>query len=332
MELKDELKQLGEAVEAASEQMQGQLNNIGHIWLPVSLASLMGAIGLQASFHVLLLWVPTSFILWVLFCIWSGFNQLRGVRTANNDALLRRYAKLSNKRRTIGLETVVKRLIPLSQAGATVYVISAGILVLAKAGIINSPENHSVWMPLAVDLLLAALFLGGPILYRRLGVSKLDEAVNVLRNRTTLLNLVQTHLILVCGIFLIFGALVVFVYFGLPIWSLITTWGLYHSSANWYTVVLVLTLQVLSFVLLSGYLTQQSARTELTNNVTNLSNISLRINQMAGSHPISVIDIRNLKRQYYEAIKYRFIQERVFGFIPVYMPVLNEAYVRSDSK
>jgi hypothetical protein len=332
MELRNELRQLGDEVEAATKQVQDQLDNVGHTTLPFSLASLVGAIVLAAKFNILLSWVPTSFILWVLYCIWSAFDLIRNYKSQNKDDLFRQYDKLSNKHKTFGHETFVKRLIPLSRAGAAIYIISAIILVLAKAEIISSPDNFSIWLPFVVDVLLAALLLSGPVLSRRITVSRANEVVNLYRNRTNLVSSIQRPLILVCSVSLALFILIPFCYFGLPIWSLTATWGLYQSNANGYLILIVLILQVLFAMLLLGYLTQQSAKTDLSNNVANLSNIHSRITQLLRSSEISANEIHILRGQYYEAIKYRFIQKPMFGFIPVYSPVLNEAYVKADTK
>jgi hypothetical protein len=83
---------------------------------------------------------------------------------------------------------------------------------------------------------------------------------------------------------------------------------------------------------LSGYLTQQAAKTELSNNLSDLSGIKFRINQLLSTDNISTKDISGLEAQYYRAIRYRFKQERMLGFIPIYMPVLNEAFINSDTK
>jgi hypothetical protein len=107
---------------------------------------------------------------------------------------------------------------------------------------------------------------------------------------------------------------------------------LYQADVNGFKVFLVLALQILSYLLFSGYLTHFSARRELSNNMANLANLDLRIKQLLTLDEVSANEISSLKRQYYEAIKYRFIQDLMLGFIPVYVPILNEAYVKSDAK
>jgi hypothetical protein len=331
MEFREELIQLHDSVDKATSDTQAQLNNVGGILLPISIASFAAAIGLQWVFKLLMLWIPTSFVLWILWVCWSIVDQIWKYISMNRAVLFRKYNKLNMRQKQMGQETLIKRLIPLSQALAVVYIVSAIILVLAKSGILSF-NNFSSWIPLSTDLLLIVFIVGGPILYRHLSISDINSVTKLANNKEKLDSLVKAHPLRVSFLFLALIALFIFTYFVLPIWALSSSWTLFHSDVNWYKIIIVLVLQVLSFLVLSGYLTQQAAKTELSNNLSDLSGIKFRINQLLSTDNISTKDISGLEAQYYRAIRYRFKQERMLGFIPIYMPVLNEAFINSDTK
>ena len=55
----DELERLKDQVGTATTLLQGQLNNISNVMLPISIFALIGTIGVQAIFKLLPLWVQT---------------------------------------------------------------------------------------------------------------------------------------------------------------------------------------------------------------------------------------------------------------------------------
>jgi hypothetical protein len=332
MKPKDELELLGASVATAIEQTQHQLDNMGHIMLPISVVSLATTIGVQTIFGLLPIWIPTSFILWILWCIWAIVTLVRTYISTDLGTLFRKYRKLRNKQKRLGQEAHAKQLGLFANAGAMVFLVSAVIIILVKAKVISSNADFSVWLPLAAEVLIILTILSGPWLRRREKVSDINKMVSFFGNRTKLEASVRRRLPLMVGLMATSLILLAFVYFGLPLWSLISTWSLYQTDVNGFKVFFVLALQILSYVLFSGYLTHFSARRELSNNVANLTNIDLRINQLLALDKVSADEIHSLKRQYYEAIKYRFIQDLMLGFIPVYVPILNEAYVKSNAK
>ena len=331
MESKEELNLLSESVDIAISQTKDQLASVGNIVsISIPLAAIAAAIGLQAFFKLLMLWIPTSFLFWILYLFWGVLSQLWKYIFTNTQSVIRKYNKLNKRQKQFGQDTINKLLAPLTYALVIIYVISIFILILAKSGIIAS-DNFSIWMPLTVTLLLLVILIGGLVLYRRLRSSDISSAVKLVSNPEKLIQFIQKHLFLTAIGVLLFCAFMIFIYFLSPTWALINTWNLYYSNAMWYKVLLVLVMQVLSFVLLVGYLTQQSARTELSNNLSKLSGIRLRLNQMQNLHEVSADQISSLKKQYYQTIKYRFQQERVLWFISVYVPILNEAFVNSKA-
>jgi hypothetical protein len=259
-------------------------------------------------------------------------NLVRSYLSTDIGALFRKYRRLRNKQKLLGHEASTKQLGLFANAGAMVFLVSAVILILVKAKVVSSSADFSVWLPLVVEVLIMLTILGGPWARRRQKVSDVNEVVGLIGNRTKLEASVRRRLPLIVGLMPTLLILLAFVYFVLPLWSLISTWSLYQTDVNGFKVFLVLALQILSYVLFSGYLTHFSARRELSNNVANLMNIDLRIKQLLTLDKVSADEIPSLKRQYYEAIKYRFIQDLMLGFIPVYVPILNEAYVKANTK
>jgi hypothetical protein len=70
----------------------------------------------------------------------------------------------------------------------------------------------------------------------------------------------------------------------------------------------------------------------LRNNITNLEHIKSLVDQMCLSKHKTIDEVNNIRQRYYQVIKYRFIEEQIFGFIPAYMPILNETYLRANTK
>jgi hypothetical protein len=332
MESKIELNQLSDSVDSAISQTQMQINNLpSNLKVSIPLAAIVVTIGLQALFKLLMLWIPTAFIFWILYSFWGVFYMFWTYFTTNVKAIFQKYDKLSDRKKQLGQDTVIKLLNPLSIALAVIYIISAVILVLAKSGIIAS-DNFSVVIPLVTSLLLIVILIGGLIIYRRLNVSNMSEAVKLVNDKAKLNKFVKEHVFIMGIALLLFFIFIIFIYYAMPIWALVTSWKLFQVDAMWYKVAIVLALQILSFLLLAGYLTQQLAKTELGNNLSKLSGIKLRIHQLGSLEKVSEDQMSNLKTQYYKANKYRFEQQRMFCFIPLYVPILNEAFVKSKAK
>lgn len=331
MESNKELEQLGNSVDFAISQTQNQLNNIGsNLKISIPIAALIAAIGAGSFFKLLMLWIPTAFAFWVLYLFWGPISQAGKYRSTNRQAILQQYQQLSKRKQQLGKETVTKILAPLSYSLAVIYIMSVIILLIAKAGLIPA-DNHSIWQPLIVSLLLIVILLAGLTIYRRVDISDINAFVQLTSDKDKLKKLINRHLLRWVIIVLGFGALMV-CYFALPLWALITSWSLYYTGAMLYKILIVLVLQALAFFLLCGFLTNQYAKTDLSNNISALSGIRFQINQLLSLQNIPTKEISLLKARYYMSIKYRFQQERLLGFILVYSPVLNDAFVNSESE
>jgi len=314
-------------ITSAREQSQQQINNMGHNLLFAWLVSLVGTISLQSVFGFLILWVPASFVLWLLWIIWASSQVTGNYLSVERQGVFRKWDELAQERKQLGLDTTVKRLIPNVRALAAIYIVTLAILALIKGGVITPYQSFSIWPPFATGVVLTSLIVGGPFVLRRLRISRLDEVLELRKSRFAGISL--RRLLLILGVIFIVTIALVAVSFALPIWALVVTWNLYSNIASALLLLLVLALQILMFALFLGYLTYLYARTELTNCVTNLSNLDLRVTQILGGAQTSAEEITTLKNQYYETIKYRFVRGLIFGIITVYVPVLNEAYVRA---
>jgi hypothetical protein len=331
MESKKELEQLGNSVDFAISQTQNQLNNIGsELKISIPIAALFAAIGAGTFFKLLMLWIPTAFAFWVLYLFWGPVSQSGKYRSTNRQAILQQYQQLSKRKQQLGKETAAKILAPLSYSLAVIYIISDIILLLAKSGIIPA-DNYSIWQPLIVSLLLITILVGGPTLYRRVDISDINTFVQLTSDKDKLKKQVKKYWLRWIIIILVFGAFIA-CYFALPTWALITSWSLYYTGAMLYKILIVLVLQVLAFFLVCGFLTNQYAKTDLSNNISALSAIRFQINRLQSLPDIPEKEISLLRARYYMSIKYRFQQERLLGFILVYSPVLNDAFVNSESE
>jgi hypothetical protein len=331
MESKKELEQLGNSVDFAISQTQNQLNNIGSdLKISIPIAALFAAIGAGSFFKLLMLWIPTAFAFWVLYLFWGPVSQAGKYRSTNRQATLQQYQQLSKRRQQLGKETVTKILTPLSYSLTVIYIISVIILLIAKSGLIPA-DNYSIWQPLIVSLLLIAILLGGLTIYRHVDISDINAFVQLTSDKDKLKKQVKKHWLRWVIVILGFGALMA-CYFVLPLWALITSWSLYYTGAMLYKILIVLVLQVLAFFLVCGFLTNQYAKTDLSNNISALSGIRFQINQLLSLPIIPEKEISLLKARYYMSIKYRFQRERLLGFILVYAPILNDAYVNSESE
>jgi hypothetical protein len=326
----DELKQLSKLVGGAIELTERQLDNIGQNYdmLLLSLLSLGGTVAIQVVSKLLIIWVPTSFFLAVLWIIWPQFSQFKAYLTANKLTVFAGYDKLRDEQKQLGIETSVKRVAPFSYALAVVYFIGAIILVLNKTGVVESPATFSIWLPL-VSLVLLIVWIGaGPAFFRHVTVRDFDKVLRLYR--TKFANIATRRILMAFAIMIVGIVSMIAINLALPIWSLILTQDIYTIGTNWLLILLFLTLEIIVFAQISGYLTYLSARTELSTNVANLSNLDLRINQLLASNQISTDEVATITKQYHEAIKYRFVHILVLRFIRIYMPVLNEAYVQAQ--
>jgi hypothetical protein len=314
-------------IRSAREQSQQQINNMGNNLLFAWLVSLAGTISLQSVFGFLILWVPASFFLWLLWVIWASSQATGNYLSVERQSIFRKYDELAQERKQLGLDTTVKRLIPSVRALAAIYIVSLAILALIRSGLIAPYQYFSIWPPFATGVVLTSVIIAGPLVLRRLPASRLDMVLELRKSRLAGISLRRLLLILV--VICILAIVMVAVSFGLPIWALVVTWDLYSNTASALLLLLVLALQILTFALFLGYLTHLYARTELTNCVVNLSNLDLRVTQILGGAQTSAEEITTLRNQYYETIKYRFVRGLMFGIITMYVPVLNEAYVRA---
>ena len=327
----DELKELDKWVENALELTQRQVENIGDNYdmLLLSTISLGATLAIQVVSKLLIIWVPTSFFLAVLWIIWSQLSGFKAYLDPNKYIKLAEYDKLSDKQKELGIETSAKRLDPLSYALAAVYLIAAIILVLYKSGVVGSPTPFSIWLPLASFILLTVWIGAGPLVLKSLPVRPLDIALK--RSQTKFAGIAMRRIISLLLVALFAFVLTVGINAVLPIWSLVSTQHIYIADTNWLLILLFLVLQLLVWAQIAGYLSYLSARTELSTNVANLSNLSLRINQLLHSKQKSTDEVAILTEQYHEAIKYRFVHILILRFFRLYMPVLNTAYVQAHT-
>jgi hypothetical protein len=326
-QLEDDTALLSVWITSAREQSQQQINNMGSHLLFAWLVSLVGTISLQSVFGFLILWVPASFVLWLLWIIWASSQATGNYLSVERQSVFRKYDELTQEKKQLGLDTTVKRLLPSVRALAAIYIVTLAILVLIRGGLIAPYQSFSIWPPFATGVVLTSLIIGGPLVLRRLRISRLDMVLELRKSRFASIS--RRRLILILGVISILAIVIVSVSFGLPIWALVVTWDLYSNTASALLLLLVLALQILMFALFLGYLTHLYARTELTNCVANLSNLDLRVTQILGGAQTSAEEITTLRNQYYETIKYRFVRGLMFGIITLYIPVLNEAYVRA---
>ena len=327
-ELEKDAELLGVWINSAREQSQQQINNMGNDPLFAWLVSLTAAISLQSVFGFLILWVPASFVLWLLWVIFGAPSQaIRNYLSVERQSVLHKYDELTQERKQLALDTTVKRLIPNVRALAAIYIVTLAVLALIKGGLIGPYQSFPVWPPFATGVLLTSLIVGGPFVLRRLPISRLDMVIEHSRSRFAKFSL--TRLLLMAGIISILVIAMGAVYIAMPVWALAVTWDLYSNAGNALLLLLVLALQILVFTLLLGYLTHLCARTELSNCVANLSNLDLRVTQILGGAETSAEEISTLRNQYYQAIRYRYVRGLMFGVVTLYVPVLNEAYVRA---
>lgn len=311
----------------AREQSQQQINNMGNNHLFAWLVSLVGTISLQSVFGFLVLWVPASFILWLLWVIWASSQTASNYLSVERQSVFRNYDELTQEKKQLGLDTTVKRLIPNVRALAAIYIVTLAILALTKGGLIGPYQSFSIWLPFATGVLLISLIVGGPFVLRRLPISRLDMVLELSKSRFASIS--RSRLLLMLGVISILIIALGAVSFALPIGALVVTWNLYSNTGSALLLLLVLALQILMFALFLGYLTHLYARTELSNCVANLSNLDLRVTQILEGAQTSAEEITTLRNQYYQTIKYRFVRALMFGVITLYVPVLNEAYVRA---
>jgi TRAP-type C4-dicarboxylate transport system permease small subunit len=314
-------------ITSAREQSQHQVDNMGNNFPFAWLASLAGTISLQSVFGFLILWVPASFVLWLLWVIWASSQATGNYLSVERQSIFRQYDELAQEKKQLGLDTTVKRLIPSVRALAAIYIVSLAILALIRGGLIAPYQYLSIWPPFVTGVVLTSVIIAGPLVLRRLRISRLDMVLELRKSRFASISL--RRLLLILAVICILAIVIVAVSFGLPIWALVVTWDLYSNTASALLLLLVLALQILMFALFLSYLTHLYARTELTNCVVNLSNLDLRVTQILGGAQTSAEEITTLRNQYYETIKYRFVRGLMFGIITMYVPVLNEAYVRA---
>jgi hypothetical protein len=120
--------------------------------------------------------------------------------------------------------------------------------------------------------------------------------------------------------------------FVLPIWAFLESWAWYYSEVITFKIIALLLLQIFTFILFVGYFTHLSAKAVLANDLINLTSMKLRIKDLINKEKITTTEIKSLKKRYYGAVKYRYLQRNIFGFIPMFVPILNDVYVKSNTK
>jgi hypothetical protein len=324
-----ELRELKEAVESASEHTKRQLESVDSSLLPKSVISIVISLGVSYLLEIAIYWIPVSLLImpvWGLFSIKPILRpfQKKQIREAQEAT-----QKLGDKMLNYGFAWLFTNSAPMVKALAIIYVGTFVVFIGVLAGIIPFEEE----IPKAVALVTIVIYLLSPLSLpsivhysEKIGFGKHLETFFSMSSRSSLS--IRRMLLFGCLVITIVLFLV-FMIFGLPIWSLWTVRNILlpFSSHSWW-LILVFLLQLLTLAVFSSYFSSLSARRELTNTLTNLASIDHQISGLLLSKNISDESVLELKNLFFAAKLYELVVSDDFLLFPYYFLAMSKEHVR----
>jgi hypothetical protein len=323
-ELINELKELREMINQSSEHTQRQLQNIDSNLLIGSILSLILALGASFQLKILVYWVPASFLLMYLWALFSLISTRKNFTPEKIDVTIKGYKEMDKSKLEFGFFWFLRNMSPLTKAVSIIYGITSIVLIL----IINKTININVGFPPFIPFISALLFLFLPFFldnltkfFERDIFSEFVEKFNLLKEKAESKGLKIINIIK--AVFLILYLPIVVL---LPLWALLIT---YPLISDFLFLVLVLVLQSMVVVIFTSYFSTLLVKKELTNSITNFSDLNYQINDLLlNREEINKDIVQKLKKLYLTAKQYDVLVDDSFKFVNIYYLLMHRVYLK----
>ncbi len=265
----DELKELREMINQSSEHTQKQLQNIDTNLLMGSLISLIFALGISFQLKILIYWIPASFLLMVLWAIYGLFSMTKSINKENMEKTIQYTRTIDENKLGFGFIWFFKNMLPFMKAVSLVYAVTFFALLLIENKTLNVNQQFSILIPTFSALLLmpAPIFFDKLARFFELGFKEtLNRFISIRESMPPKRKDIVLGAVKLLFILIYVPLIVIF-----PIWAFYIT---YSIISDLIFLIIILFLQFVVIILFASYFSSLSAKRELTNTITNFSDIN----------------------------------------------------------
>lgn len=323
--LVNELKELREMVNQSSDHTQKQLQNIDTNLLIGSLISLIFAIGISFQLKILIYWIPASFLLMILWAIYGLFSTTKGINSENVEKIIDYTQTIDKNKSGFGFIWFFKNMLPFMKAVSLIYAVTFFALLLVQNKTLNIDQQVSILIPAFSALLLipSPFFLDNLTSFFERGFTEtLNSFISLRENLPPKRKNIILGAIKLVFILIYIPLIVIF-----PIWSLIIT---YSIVSDLIFLLIILFLQLAVIIFFASYYSSLSAKRELTNAITNFSDINYQINDLILSKDIKEDIVEKLKTLYLTAKQYDILVDDSLKFVNYYYLLMHRVYLKKQ--
>ncbi len=312
--LKDSVK---ESAQLTGEQL-GSIKLQNHLSIFLSFAL---SLGLVYLLKIAVYWIPASFLIMYIWGLISIKSSNSSFKYENAKKIIRFKNGLKREQLNHGIDWWFIEFSCFAKSVAINYGISLIILLAIHQGwIVVSKEISLLWSLIAITSYLVVPFLIKP--FKELLKQIINEPFRDLelvekrfgkKGVSDVLTIFKIIFIILMGL----GVLLA------PVIALIQTGGLIQ---DWLLFCLIILLQYVSILLMVSYYSSQTALKELTNTLTNYSDIMYQINFLLLYKKFNEINLNKLKHLYFIAKPYELFVEDYMQFIPIYYLIINRTH------
>lgn len=209
----DQLKELREAINQSSDHTKKQVESIETNLYIGAILSLIFTFGLSYIFQIFVYWIPSGFI---LFLIWALISLFKSSKTTldSERSKERIIVKIDTSKFFHGLVFLIKNIMPFAKATSLIYGISFILIVILKPDWLDFNNLYSI-----IPLITCLIWLPAPFYLDNLIASfKKGDTVRIL-HESNLKSRNKEDYIYQIGGFVVWG-LICFLLVILPLLSL----------------------------------------------------------------------------------------------------------------
>ncbi len=318
-----ELKELRDAVNQASEHTKRQFETIDTSNLLTTLFSLLLGLGIAYWLKISLYWIPASFVIMYLWGLKGFSDSKKSFSPKKVEEAIQIKSIVSKEQINHGIEWLLKNVENFAKATTIVYGISFFVLLAISTGWVKTETHISILVP----ILACLIYLPTPFLInntKKFFQKSIGESFDFLGRVKTffgsgVLSVLLGILFILFVLFYILGVLL------LPAWAFIIT---FVFIKEWLFFVIILIVQLFVIMVLSSYFSGMTVKRELSNAMTNFSDINYQINNILLKGECAEQDVKNLKRLYQTAKHFDLLIDDSFKFVNIYYLIMNRVYIK----
>jgi hypothetical protein len=324
-----ELQSVQVAVNEASEHTKRQLEAINTSLSLEALISILAAFGITYLLKISLYWIPTAFLLIILWGLYSLVNAKMG-KKKTLDQNINDFSKVNPIQASAGMEFIIKNVMPAVKALSMLYVISL-IVILATI-----PPWFNVWDVVSyIPILACLILLSMPFAIENLETffqrGNIEKMIN---NAKSLQEFGKSFMIKIVffGVLMLFAFVYGLLLIILPFISLAITYpATVPISENIRLFILVLLLQIMAMVMMARYFNALVVHKELTNTLTNYADIHMTVQYYLLRRQFEQQDVDRVKHLFLTAKRFDVLVDDSMKLCNFYLLIPHRVNIRETA-